>query len=147
MSELIEFLVEQWEWVVGSGIFATLIGFALEKFFNKNEETKGYHIGNVNAKTINIYNTEKIKHLNNSKSNKDSKLELVDVVLGDDEYYFCTIDIKIRNIGESVAFLKQAVININQKDVLEDPSEPKYAVIPITCNYDFLLSLDKDQKN
>lgn len=146
MSELIEFLVEQWEWVVGSGIFATLIGFALEKFFNKNEETKGYHIGNVNAKTINIYNTEKIKHLNNSKSNKDSKLELVDVVLGDDEYYFCTIDIKIRNIGERVAFLKQAVININQKDVLEDPSEPKYAVIPITCNYDFLLSLDKDQK-
>ena len=67
----------------------------------------------------------------------DSDLELVDASLEEAEEA-TTLDIKVRNTGEKVAYLKEADFNVEKVWELRSPVVPDPA--PVSRNYDVALS-------
>jgi Cap4-like dsDNA endonuclease family protein len=71
---------------------------------------------------------------------KDSLLELVDIQIIDNKRdQFPQLDIKVRNIGDRIAFLKRAEIRVSRMWTLISPWRPR--AVPISCNYDIILPL------
>ena len=100
-------------------------------------------------------------NINNQK--QDSRIEIVDIQIteeiaqitfvnekkGEEATYGIRIgtyiDIKLRNTGDTVAFLKRVVINVHEFYPLVDPAETNYSYVPVTETYDILLNGEQNQ--
>lgn len=67
----------------------------------------------------------------------DSDLELVDVSFGTESGKATTLDVKVRNTGEKIAYLKEADFRVERVWELRSAASP--AVVQVSGNYDVIL--------
>lgn len=70
-------------------------------------------------------------------SNDDSKLELVDASFSKESNEATTLDIKVRNVGEKIAYLKEANFRVEKTWELRSTTYPE--LVPVSGNYDVTL--------
>ena len=97
---------------------------------NKEWVFSGVGVGVILAVRSSIY-TLYCKYLKQKQKNND--LRLVDVYLDDTN---ALIDIKLRNVGRKVCFVKEANVKVLKVGRLKNPYQTNYVLIPITKNYD-----------
>lgn len=78
--------------------------------------------------------------LADDKREKDDKfintdLRIVDIIINEPELAFPEIEIKLRNIGNEVVFLKKANFIIHDIGMLENPQIACYDAVPVSWNY------------
>ncbi len=101
------------------------------------------YLNNIEGNNNITGNNNKITYVNTIKD--DSKIEIVDVdfVVENNGYF---IDIKIRNTGDKVAFLKKITFNIYDSFAMKNPQITQYKLIKSTATYDVVLNDDKQQQ-
>lgn len=71
---------------------------------------------------------------------KYSDVKIVDISIRED-----IVDVKLRNVGNQVAFIKEITFNVFDFYAMEDICQTSYSLAPVTCTYDLLLSELKKQ--
>lgn len=77
------------------------------------------------------------------QNQKVSDLRLVDVSIEESDNSFPKIDIKLRNLGTEVVFLKKGVLRVIDKGILRDSAIVDYLSVAVSWNYDILLGDEK----
>lgn len=67
------------------------------------------------------------------------KNEPISIAINTDAWTFPVLDVKIRNLGTEVSFLKEAEFQIMKVGVLRNPTTLAYQNIPSSMNYDVLF--------
>ena len=80
--------------------------------------------------------SESISYKQQDFNNEDSSLKIVDITIIDTEE-FPKIDVKLRNVGKKVAFLKRAEFHVYMIWTLKPPIMPRAE--PVSYNYDVSL--------
>lgn len=105
---------------------------------NNNDSSRSYVNGDNNI----VGNNNTVSYVLPSKD--DSKIQIVDAeFLVDRDGYF--IDIKIRNTGDKVAFIKKIVFNVYDTFAMKNPQVTQYSLIKSTATYDIVLNGDEQQ--
>ena len=94
-------------------------------FFNSNQFVQSGSNNNIN------YYNELVKE------NRDSDLKLVNVMVNDSGFDYPKLDIKIRNTGDTIAFLKDSIITV--KKIFHLNSFCEYSAVETSAVYDILL--------
>ncbi|WP_433749160.1 hypothetical protein [Paenibacillus amylolyticus] len=78
----------------------------------------------------------------NSDNKKKAEIKIIDLEIleADDEEKFPILDVKLRNIGDEVAFLKRVVFNIHDFYEMINPHAIYFDRIESSYTYDMLLS-------
>ena len=104
--------------------------------------------GNVQGDVSLKYGTsvEEIAKLLEKGAKRDSDVRIVsvDITNGDDSLGNPVLDIKLRNIGDTVAFLKRFDLDIIGSATYEDCRQPAYSLAPVTAEYDLDIT-EKDR--
>ena len=83
---------------------------------------------------------EKLGQTSSANSNpKGQSLRLVDISIDEPRNKFPTLDVKLRNIGDEVIFLKRATFKILKAGELRNPRICNYQLIPVSWNYDVIF--------
>lgn len=82
--------------------------------------------------------TEKIKEILGGSGPNDSSLRLVDISFAETEE-FPKLDVKVRNVGNRVAFMKEAIFVVKKIWRIESFIPP--ASMPVSWNYDVLFPI------
>jgi hypothetical protein len=69
-----------------------------------------------------------------------SSLRLVDISIDEPSNSFPVLDVKLRNIGNEVVFLKKAKFKILKVGKLRNPSIGNYQLIPVSWNYNVMFT-------
>lgn len=138
---MIDWLYSNKEWIF-SGIGITFISavFALWKK-KKMDRKKEEHI-NINGSQNIIGNGNKVEVMNPAMPTR-SRIKIVDISLDEDEDFI--VDIKLRNIGDEVAFLKKVVFDIHDCYSMKNPQITHYQLVEPSCTYDLVLDDRKQQ--
>lgn len=129
------------EWIF-SGIGIALISAAFAFWKKKTNRKKAKHIININGSQNIIGNGNTVKVMNPAPP-KRSTIKIVDIFLVEDEDFI--VDIKLRNIGDEVAFLKKVVFDIHDYYSMENPQITHYQLVESSCTYDLVLD-DREQQ-
>jgi hypothetical protein len=75
---------------------------------------------------------------------EDSYIEIVDVDfdINKDGYY---LDIKLRNSGDKIAFIKKIIFNMHDVFAMPNPQITQYSLVLPTATYDIVLNGEKQQ--
>ena len=147
MTQIFDFFKDNYEWIF-SGIGVLIISSIFYFFTRKNKNSgsqQTINIGEIKPEISNIINGETITQINNYNKKEDADLKLVDITLSDNDFGICYIDIKLRNVGEKVAYLKRISLHIIDKGELKDPVEVQYQLIQLSENYTFELDINSDE--
>ncbi len=147
MTEVFDFFKSNYEWIFsGVGVLIISSLFYLFTRKRKTENHRALNIGEIKPEISNIINGETITQINHYNQKKDADLKLVDITLSDNDFGICYLDIKLRNIGDKVAFLKKVAFHIIDKGELKDPVEVQYQLIKLSENYTFELDIHSDER-
>ncbi len=129
------------EWIFsGVGIAVVSALFAIIKTkIPKNSERNL----NVSGDKIIIGDRNKVQITNISKEKQKSDIKIVDISLDEDKEF--TVDIKLRNIGDQVAYIKEISFNILDYYNMLDPQKTLYQLIKPSHTYDVILGKEKQQ--
>ncbi|CAM5308225.1 hypothetical protein LSPH24S_01664 [Lysinibacillus sphaericus] len=83
--------------------------------------------------------------INNNFTQKKAEIKIIDIEINEDDEY-PILDIKVRNIGDEVAFLKKINFNIHDYYEMVNPIEINYQRIESSYTYDVLLSGVENKK-
>lgn len=148
MTEIFNFFKNNYDWIF-SGIGIFIASSLIYLFKRKRRKTEGHStlsIGEIKPGISNIINSETVTQINNYNQKEDANLKLVDVTLSDNDFGVFYLDIKLRNIGDKVAFLKKVALHIIDKGELKDPVEVQYQLFQISGDYTFELDINSDEK-
>jgi hypothetical protein len=158
---MIDYLIENKEWIF-SGVGVALLS-ALVALLLKRRKTRSTHVeigrdasigktessrSKIIAQNIEgnvITEGDKIDHLTifTQQEKKVSDLRLVDVGIEEPERAFPKLDIKLRNLGTEVVFLKKGVFRIIDRGILRNPQLVSYKLVPVSWNYEILLGEER----
>lgn len=126
-------------------ITAALIAATAAFRKKKNDESSP----TVAQPTINVEGDKNVVGDNNHisvhmSSKQEAKIHIVDTEFVTDKGDFF-IDIKLRNSGDKVAFLKKIVFNVMDVYSMRNPNITHYSLITPTATYDAVLDEKKEQ--
>lgn len=143
MDKLLYSIIDGKEWIfsgIGGTIIVSILNLLKKNNKKKTEQTeKQVHIegnqnivGNSNSFQINV------------KSNNEADLRIVDVFVNNSKER-PALDIKVRNLGDQVAFIKEIVFNIYDYYVMLNPQNISFNCVPPSYVYDVILDDEKVQ--
>lgn len=153
MDAVLQWIGNNKEWIFsGVGVTAALVigGFFSRKIRSKHKGVpqNGSDASSEGGRMIVHGNHNIIGDHNRIElvaSKTDAKVQLVDLLFDEDEKG-CFIDLKLRNTGDTVAFLKEVTFHLYDAFPMKNPQFTHYKLVPSTATYDFVLNADPLQK-
>ncbi len=137
---MIEWLINNKEWVfsgLGIAVISAIFTFVKLKSPKSN---KGNVSINGNGNIVGDGNVVRVIH---PAEKQPSNIKIVDISVSDDEEFI--VDIKLRNIGGQVAFIKEISFNILDYYNMVDPQRPQYQLVTSSNTYDVILGKGERQ--
>ncbi len=139
---MLDWIIENKEWVfsgVGVAIVTTIIGFLIKK--QKPEPNNSIQNSRIQNSTVLQNSSIENLHIKNEPRKKGpSLLKIVDISLHEQKDKYPYIEIKLRNVGDSVAFIKKVIFDIKDVGAFMKVRDDRPCAVPISWNYDIKLS-------
>ena len=138
---MVEWILSNKEWIF-SGVGIALIS----TFFSivKTKTSKGGE-GKINVRgNKNIIGSGNVVQITNVIEEKQqSNIKIVDISLDENEEF--TVDIKLRNIGDQVAYIKEISFDILDYYNMVNPQMTNYQLVEPSHTYDVILGGEEQQ--
>ena len=138
---MVEWIISNKEWIFsGLGIAIISAFFAILK----TKTPKGGE-GNLNVSgDKNVIGDGNILQITNlTEEKQQSNIKIVDISLNEDKEFI--VDIKLRNIGDQVAYIKEISFDILDYYNMINPQMTHYQLVESSHTYDVVLGKEKQQ--
>lgn len=138
---MVEWIISNKEWIFsGLGIAIISAFFAILK----TKTPKGGE-GNLNVSgDKNVIGDGNILQITNlTEEKQQSNIKIVDISLNEDKEFI--VDIKLRNIGDQVAYIKEISFDILDYYNMINPQMTHYQLVEASHTYDVVLGKEKQQ--
>jgi len=142
---MVEWIISNKEWIFsGLGIAIISAFFAILKTKIKTKTPKGGE-GNLNVSgDKNVIGDGNILQITNlTEEKQQSNIKIVDISLNEDKEFI--VDIKLRNIGDQVAYIKEISFDILDYYNMINPQMTHYRLVESSHTYDVVLGKEKQQ--
>ena len=137
--------------IIGSivGGCAVIISAIITAIITKHKKDKNepppkssISIHNINRSGLVVGNNNDVKYIISAKN--DASIEIVDTLFDvkDDNFF---IDIKLKNNGDRVAFVKRITFTMHEAHPLKNPQITDYSLVRSTAIYDVVLDGTSEQ--
>lgn len=138
---MVEWILNNKEWLFsGLGVAAISVLFATIKM---RRSKAGKDIPNVSGNKNIIGDGNIVQIANYAPEKQPSNIKIVDIIFNQDKGLI--VDIKLRNVGDQVAFIKEISFDILDYYNMVNPQMTHYQLVKSSNTYDVILGKEKQQ--